>query len=138
MDQKTRMLSGVPLFSRLRGSALEQVASLTDEVDVKAGTELTHEGRSGGEFFVIIDGTVEVRRGGELVRTLGPGDFLGEIALIDGGPRSATATTTTPSRLLVLTSTEFHTLIADQAEVRLCVLQALAERVRNLDAHAGH
>ena len=138
MDQKMRMLTTVPLFARLRGQALEEVASLTDEVDVKAGTELTHEGRSAAEFFVIVDGTVEVRRDGELLKTLGAGDFLGEIALVDGGPRTATATTTTPSRLLVLTSTEFHTLIADQPEVRTCVLQALAERVRDLDAHAGH
>jgi CRP-like cAMP-binding protein len=138
MDQKMRMLSTVPLFARLRGPALEEVASLTDEVDVKAGTELTHEGRSAAEFFVIVEGTVEVRRDGELLKTLGAGDFLGEIALVDGGPRTATATTTAPSRLLVLTSTEFHTLIADQPEVRTCVLQALADRVRDLDAHAGH
>jgi CRP/FNR family cyclic AMP-dependent transcriptional regulator len=137
MDQKTRMLSQVPLFTRLGGSALEQVGKLTDEVDVKPGTELTHQGRPGGEFFIILEGTVEVRRDGELLRTMGPGEFLGEIALVDGGPRSATAVATGPTRLLVLTSPEFHTLIADHAEVRLSVLAALAERVRNLDAHAG-
>jgi CRP-like cAMP-binding protein len=136
MNDKARMLAGVPLFARLSGQALDRVASLTDEVDVGPGTQLTTEGRPGGEFFVILNGAVEVTRGGQSLRTLGSGDFLGEIALVDGGLRTATATTTTASRLLVLAPREFHTLLSDHAEVRQCVLQALAQRVRNLDTQA--
>ncbi len=136
MDAKTKMLSRVPLFAGLGERALEQVAGLADEVDVAAGTTLTHEGATGGEFFIIIDGGVEITRAGGVLNTLGPGDFLGEIALVDGGPRTATARTTSASRLLVLASREFHTLLADQPEVRLGVLQALAARVRRLDAQA--
>ncbi len=137
MDAKTKLFSQVPLFSRLKGKSLERVTQVADEVSVPAGTALTHEGGTAAEFFVIVDGNVEVTRGGGLLATLGPGDFLGEIALVDGGPRTATARTTTAARLLVLTSSQFHTLIDDEPEVRLCVLQALAERVRSLDANAS-
>jgi CRP/FNR family cyclic AMP-dependent transcriptional regulator len=136
MDAKAQLLQRVPLFATLSGKGLEQVAQLADEVDVASGTTLTREGATGGEFFVIIDGSVEVTREGGVLSTLGPGDFLGEIALVDGGPRTATARTTSASRLLVMTSPQFHTLLADQPEVRLCVLQALAARVRRLDAEA--
>ncbi len=136
MDAKTKLLSQVPLFARLGGRSLERVAALTDEVDVAAGTALTREGGTGAEFFIIIDGSVEISRDGGVLNTLGPGDFLGEIALVDGGPRSATARTTSPTRLLVLASREFHTLVDDEPDVRSCVLRALAERVRNLDAAA--
>lgn len=133
MDDKTRMLARVPLFARLGRSGLAEVAALADEVDVTAGTVLTTEGRTGGEFFVIVDGAVSVARGGTIVRTLGAGDFLGEIALIDGGPRTATATATVPTRLLVVAHREFHSLMDRFPEVRMAVLQALAERVRALD-----
>jgi CRP/FNR family transcriptional regulator, cyclic AMP receptor protein len=136
MDAKTTLLGRVPLFAHLGGRSLERVASLVDEVDVAAGTELTREGALAGEFFIISDGSVEIRRAGAIVRSLGPGDFLGEIALIDGGRRSATATTTSPCHLLVLARREFNTLIDDYVDVRLSVLQALAERVRSLDAQA--
>jgi CRP/FNR family transcriptional regulator, cyclic AMP receptor protein len=136
LDAKAKMLGRVPLFAGLSGRALEQVAALADEVEVAAGTTLTREGSTGSEFFIIIHGGVEVTRDGGVLNTLGAGDFLGEIALVDGGPRTATARTTTASRLLVLASREFHTLLADQPEVRTGVLLALAARVRRLDAQA--
>lgn len=136
MDDKARLLAGVPLFAGLGRSGLAEVAALADEVDVDAGTVLTHEGRRGGEFFVIVDGAVRVERGGATVRTLGPGDFLGEIALVDGGPRTATTTATVPSRLLVVAHREFHSLMDRFPEVRSAILGALAARVRNLDAQA--
>jgi CRP-like cAMP-binding protein len=133
---KTKLLSQVPLFAHLDGRALAQLATMVDEVDVGGGTVLMTEGRSGSEFFVIVEGTVDITRGGSHVRFLAAGDFLGEIALVDHGPRTATATTTSACRLLVLAHREFDTLIADDAGVRAAVLQALAERVRSLDASA--
>jgi CRP-like cAMP-binding protein len=133
---KTKMLSRVPLFAHLDGRALAQLATMVDEVDVDAGTVLMTEGRSGQEFFVIVEGTVDVTRGGRHLGSLEAGDFLGEIALIDDGPRTATATATSACRLLVLAHREFDTLIADHADVRAAVMQALAERVRGLDAAA--
>jgi len=136
MDEKQRMLSRVPLFARCGGRSLEEIGKLADEIDVKDGTELMHEGRPGGEFFVIVDGRVRIERGGKVIATLGQGDFLGEIALIDGGPRTATAVADGPARLLVVAHREFHTLMADYPDIRLEILQALAERVRKLEPEA--
>jgi CRP/FNR family cyclic AMP-dependent transcriptional regulator len=136
MDDKARMLSRVPLFERLNGRALSHVERLVDEIDMPAGKALTREGLSGREFFIILDGNVSVSRGGETVATLGPGDFFGEIALLDGGPRTATATTSTPCRLLVLAHREFDSLLAEHVEVRAAVLEAPAQRVRRLDPSA--
>lgn len=138
MDQKLELLRRVPLFARVNQKGLEEIGRLADEIDVNAGTELCHEGRSGDEFFVIVDGTVRIERGGSKVNTLGPGDFLGEIALVDGGPRTATAVTESSARLLVVGHREFHTLLEDFPGVRLAVLEALAERVRRLDPVAPH
>ena len=132
MDQKLELLKQVPLFARLGSHELEEVGRLATEVDVEAGRPLMTEGESGREFFVVIDGAVAVERAGASLRTLGPGDFLGEIALLDGGPRSATATTTAPSRLLVLGRREFQSLVAEFPPIRNAVLEALAERVRHL------
>jgi CRP-like cAMP-binding protein len=136
MDDKARLLAGVPLFSRLDARALAHVETLVDTVEVAAGTVLMTEGRIGQEFFVVLEGTIVVTRNGSPLATLGPGDYLGEIALLDDGPRTATATAETPARLLVLAHREFHSLIDEYPDVRGAVLQSLGERVRNLDAQA--
>jgi CRP/FNR family cyclic AMP-dependent transcriptional regulator len=133
---KTKLLAQVPLFAHLDRRSLDQLAMTVDEVDVRAGTVLMTEGRSGSEFFVIVEGTVDISRGGQQLATLAAGDFLGEIALIDHGPRTATATATSACRLLVLAHREFDTMIDDNPEVRAAVLRARAERVRSLDASA--
>ena len=136
MDRKLELLSKVPLFSRLDEAGLRQVAMLTDEVDVDAGRELTTEGQFAHEFFLILDGTVSIDRGGAHLSTLGPGDFFGEIALVDRGPRSATATSDGPARLLVLGHREFNGLMDQFPLVRTAVLEALAHRVRRLEPDA--
>jgi CRP-like cAMP-binding protein len=136
MDDKARLLAGVPLFSHLDTRALAHVATLVDQVDVDADTVLMTEGRTGQEFFIILAGTIAVTQHGQQIATLGPGDYLGEIALLDDGPRTATATTETAARLLVLAHREFHSLLGEHADVRSAVLQSLAQRVRNLDTRA--
>lgn len=133
MDNKLELLSRVPLFSRCRGNALEELGRLADEIDVPAGATLTQEGKSGAEFFVLVDGRVRVEREGKVVGRLEPGDFFGEIALIDGGPRSATVVAEMPAKLLVIAHREFHTLLADFPGIRQAVFEALAQRVRNLE-----
>ena len=127
---KRELLSRVPLFAGLRGRDLEVVERLVDEVDIRAGAQLTREGTSGHEFFIIVEGKVRVEQDGRVLATLGPGDFLGEIALIDGKPRTATVTTEQPSRLLVVGHREFHSLLDRRPDVRLRVLEALAQRIR--------
>ena len=85
------------MFAGVGNRDLTEIEQLVDEVDVPAGAELTREGARGQEFFILVDGSVRVERDGRRVNTLGPGDFLGEIALIDGKPRIATVTTEQPS-----------------------------------------
>lgn len=135
MSQKTDLLRHVPLFAGCRRGQLEAIGQLADEVDVAAGTTLMKEGEFAGEFFVIVDGAVRVDKGGEAIRTLGPGEFLGEIALVDGGPRTATATTETDSRLLVVGHREFHSLMETHPAISMAILEALAKRVRATDGH---
>lgn len=137
MDAKLELLRRVPLFSHLSGAGLEEVGRLADEVDLPAGRELMREGDRGREFMLVLDGQVRIHRGGRQLTTLGPGDFLGEIALLDGGPRSATATADTPVRVLVLARSEFLTLIDEFPDIRTAVLEALAQRVRRLEPDAG-
>ena len=136
VDQKLELLKAVPLFSDLDVRDLTEVERLADEVDVRAGTVLMEEGRIGHEFFVIVSGAVAIDKAGRRVRMLGPGDFLGEIALVDGEPRTATARAEMDSRLLVLAHREFNTLMADFPAVRDCVLRSLAKRVRTVDPDA--
>ena len=136
MNEKVELLRRVPLFAGLGERDLEEVQRLADEVDVPAGRELTTEGRSGEEFFLIVSGRVGVVRDGVRVRTMSDGDFLGEIALLDGRARSATVTTEAPTRLLVLAHREFDSLLERFPSIQAAVLRALAERVRQTEPEA--
>jgi cAMP-dependent protein kinase regulator len=129
-DYKLELLRKVPLFQGLSRKDLELTERLTDEIDVPAGKVLIKEGDFGHEFFIVVEGSLRVERDGQLLRKLGPGDFAGEIALIDGGTRTATVIADEPSRLLVLGHREFFSLLAQQPDIQIQVLQALAHRVR--------
>jgi CRP/FNR family transcriptional regulator, cyclic AMP receptor protein len=136
MDSKLQLLRNVPLFGACGPGSLQSIASLADEVDVAAGKVLIREGETGDAFYLIVDGTVRVERDGSGTRTLGPGEYFGEISLVDHGPRSATVTTETPARLLVIGHREFHSLLDQEPAIRTDVLSALARRVRELDPAA--
>ena len=133
MDKKLELLARVPLFSGLGKGSLAQIAKLADEIDLPAGKQPHQQGDHPHEFFLIVDGSVRIDRVVAQINTLGPGDFLGEIALLDGGQRSATATTVTPVNLLILGQREFNTLLHDYPDIRTSVLTALARRVRRLE-----
>ena len=132
MDEKLAVLAKVPLLAGLGPKDLEEVGRLADEVDVPAGKELAKEGGPGEEFFVILDGTVVVSRGGQPIRELGAGAFFGELALLGNVPRTATVTTTTPTRLLVLGHREFTSLLSGQPAIQGRLLRSLASWVANL------
>jgi CRP-like cAMP-binding protein len=132
-DQKLELIRAVPLFHGCGSRELEAIGRLADEVDVPASQVLMKQGAFGHEFFIVIAGSLRVERDGKLLRTLGPGDFAGEIALVDGGPRTATVTADTPSRLLVVGHREFHSLLQEHPDIQLVILQALAQRVRILE-----
>jgi CRP-like cAMP-binding protein len=133
MDQKSTMLSSVPLFAGCGAGDLREIGQLSDEVSVPAGKVLAKEGATGHEFFVILDGSVEISRGGKRVRTLGPGDFFGELAMLGKVPRTATATTTTPARLVVLGHREFMTLLASHPGIQQTVLKNVAAWVASAE-----
>jgi CRP-like cAMP-binding protein len=137
MDQKLELLEQVPLFAGVAREGLEEIGRIAEEIDVPAGRALTHEGRHEGYFFVIVSGTVRIERGGRTINTIGAGDFLGEIALLDGGPRTATATTESPCRLLSMTHERFHQLLDSSPPVRTAILEAVGQRLRALDAESA-
>jgi CRP/FNR family cyclic AMP-dependent transcriptional regulator len=133
-NAKLELIKRVPLFSGCSKRELDEVAAIADELSIDKGKELTREGATGHEFLVLIDGSADVRRKGRKINTLGAGDFLGEIALITGTPRTATVTTTSPSRMLVVTARDFRTLLRHMPSLQLKVLEALASRLP--DEHA--
>jgi CRP-like cAMP-binding protein len=137
-DTKLELLKRMPLLSDLGRKEIEEVGRLVDEIDVPAGRVLMREGDTGHEFFVVVSGTVAVDRGGAPVRTIEPGGFFGEIALLSESPRSATVTTSTPATLLVLGHREFHSLMDQYPSIRTCVLESLAKRLRSLQPDAAN
>lgn len=128
-NAKTDLIKRVPLFARYSKRQLAEVASLADEIDVREGRELTREGARGREFFVLVEGTADVKRKGRKINTMQAGDFFGEIALISGAPRTATVIATSPVRALVITDRAFRSLLRNSPPMQLKVLEALAERL---------
>lgn len=138
VDTKLEMLRAVPLFAAMRQHDLESVERLADSVDLPAGHVLMRQGQTGNEMFVISSGSVQVERNGQHVATLGPGDAVGEMALLSEAPRLATVTTVEPTTVFVLGHREFHTLLEDSSELRDCIFETLAKRIRHLDADGVH
>jgi CRP/FNR family cyclic AMP-dependent transcriptional regulator len=128
-NSKIDLIKAVPLFSSASKQELAEIASIADEIDLPEGKVLIQEGDSGREFFVLVDGTADVERGGKKVATIGPGDFFGEISLISKTPRNATITTTSPVEALVITDRAFRTLLDHAPQIQIAVLTALAERL---------
>src|SRR5919108_3107448 len=126
-SSKAAAISRVPLFSRCSKKQLNEIAQLADEIDLPAGRRLTKEGGLGREFFVILEGRADVRRSDQLIGSLGNGDFFGEIALVTDTPRTATVTTTTPVRVLVVPTREFRQLLNTSPDIQGKILQAVAE-----------
>jgi CRP/FNR family transcriptional regulator, cyclic AMP receptor protein len=128
-DAKVELLKKVPLFSRLDKKALQDVAYIADELDLPAGKEMATEGDRGREFFVLLDGEAEVKKGETRINTMKEGDFFGEIALVTKMPRTASVIATTDVRVLVITERAFDALLKKSPEVGRSVAEALAERV---------
>jgi CRP-like cAMP-binding protein len=129
-NAKVDLLAKVPLFSGCSKRELQDLASLADELDLPEGTVLIKEGERGREFFVIVDGSVNVTRNGRRISTLGGGDWIGEIALVSDVPRTATVTATSPVRVLVVTDRAFSGLIKRSPSIALKVLASVAERLK--------
>jgi CRP-like cAMP-binding protein len=128
-NAKIELIKRVPLFARCSKRELEEIASLADELDIPADRNLTKEGATGHEFVVLVSGGATVKRNGRTINRLTDGDFLGELALVTGHPRSATVTTTSNARLLVITSGAFRRLMREMPSIQAKVLDAVASRL---------
>jgi CRP/FNR family transcriptional regulator, cyclic AMP receptor protein len=134
-DGKVELLKRVPLFAGCSKSELRELAKTADELDIREGTVLTREGRTGKEFFVLVDGTAQVTKSGKKVADLKAGDWFGEIALITDSPRTATVTATSPVDVLVITDRRFRSVVETMPSIALKVLSRVGERLAR-DAHS--
>ena len=130
-------LSTVDLFSGLTRADLRRIAEAGKEISFAAGQELSVQGREGGRFFLIIEGEVDVSVHGRVTGRHGAGAYLGEISLIDGQPRSASAVAVTPVRAWTLASWNFRPLLRSYPTVAEKILVLLCQRLRNAEAAIG-
>ena len=136
MADVVEIFARVPLFAGMREKDLRQLAQRLTARRFREGQTITVQGQGGIGFFVIEEGTAAVEVEGELVRTLGPGDYFGEVALIDSGPRSATVTATSDLRCRGLTAWEFRPFVHEHPQVAWELLQYLVARLRDAEARA--
>ncbi len=126
-------LERVPLFKGLSKKQLRLVASLATQLQEPAGAVLTKEGRQGQEFIIVLEGEVEVQQGDRVVATRGPGSYVGEIALVDNRPRTATVVAKTPVVIEVIGRREFRGLLADTPELSHEIMATMARRLAELE-----
>jgi CRP/FNR family transcriptional regulator, cyclic AMP receptor protein len=134
-DAKLELLRQVPLFAGCSKKELGEISTLADELSFPSGTKLIEEGRQGHEFFLLVEGEVDVRAKGRKVNTLSDGAFFGEMALVSQRPRNATVTTSSPVRVLVVHEQAFRRLLHDSPSIQLKVLQTLADRAAENAVH---
>jgi CRP-like cAMP-binding protein len=135
-DDKIERLKEVPLFEGCSKRQLRSVAQIARVFDVAADTVLTRAGEPGDEFFLIVDGTARVDVSTEKHVPLHPGEFFGEMSLLDGGPRSATVVAATPVRLLVISRRHFSVLLKEVPGLTQSLLTTLSRRVRQAEEEA--
>lgn len=137
-DAKVSLLAKVPLFEGASKRELAKIAAIARETDYAAATAVVREGDPGGELFIVLEGEVDVRRGGRKLATLRKADVFGEIALITGSPRTATVITGTPIRALVITRDDFRALLRDSPGLQLKLLEEVGRRLEQLAAGQPH
>jgi CRP-like cAMP-binding protein len=127
-------LGRVPLFARVKPKDLKKLGKRMTERSFGEGDTITTEGETGLGFFVIEDGNATVSRDGQIVRNLGPGEYFGEVALIDSGPRSATVVASTDLRCRGMTAWEFKPFIEEHPDVAWGLLETLVGRLREAES----
>ena len=137
-DRRTSLLAGCPLFGGVTPDDLRAIAERSLEVDFAAEHVIARQGEIGTGFFVIVEGAVRVVRDGEELARLGPGDFFGEMSVIDGLPRVAQVVASTDTRCLALATWEFERLILDHPTIGLAILRGLSARLRSRTEQPQH
>ena len=132
---RQRLLANVALFSACTDKELDRLARHAEIVDFQAGDVLMTEGEAGHEVYALIDGEVGVTAGGETLAKLGPGAYVGEMALLDPGPRTATVTALRDTQTVLLSSREFYAAIDDVPGLARKLLAGMAKRLRTAQAH---
>jgi CRP-like cAMP-binding protein len=133
-DARAARLKAVPLFAHCTAKQIQFIATQVEDMDFPTGRVLCKEGQSGGDFFLLIDGAADVTRKGRRIAKMVPGDFFGEIAVVDGGPRTATVTTTESTRCLVLGPRQFQNVVHQNVDIAHSVMKALTLRLREAGA----
>ena len=135
-DRYVESLRKVSIFQALSNKELASLSRLAERVDIEEGYLLTKEGTTGHEFFVIESGSASVLKGKRKIAALGPGDFFGELALLDQCPRNATVRADSPMKVVVLGHREFMGLLGDVPTVSIKLLKGMARRLRDADTKA--
>ncbi len=135
-DQKLDRLKSVPIFSLCSKAELRTLAMNTDEVSLSSGRTLITEGESNHTFFILLRGEAEVHVGDRTVGRLGPGDFFGEISMLDRGKATATVISTSPMDALIMSHAQFRDAVRAHDDIALKVIAAMAQRLRR-DGAAG-
>jgi CRP/FNR family transcriptional regulator, cyclic AMP receptor protein len=137
-DRKSELLAGARLFDGVDAEGLQHIAAVAVQVEFPADHVIARQGEIGTGFFVLISGGARVVRSGQTIATLGPGDFFGELSVLDGRPRTAQVVTSGPTTCLALATWDFEAVLLDQPGVTLAILRGLAARLRDLTEADRH
>jgi CRP-like cAMP-binding protein len=137
-DRRTEILRGCRLFSGLPAEQVAAVADVATEVEFAAERVIARQGEIGTGFFVVMSGQVRVVRDGVTIARLGPGEFFGELSVLDGGPRIAQVVTDQPTRCLALATWDFERVLLEQPSLTLAILRELARRLRSVSEEHHH
>jgi len=133
-----QLLASIPLFSGVPKKGLRALVEATDEVEVPPGKVIVREGSFDRDLFVIVSGSVRITRSGRKLASMGPGDFFGEMALMGRGPRTATVTAESDTRLLVLGSRRFRVVVDHEPSIAHSIMEKMAERLRDQERAITH
>jgi CRP-like cAMP-binding protein len=131
-DRRTQLLSACPLFQGVGPAELAAVGDTAQEVEFPAGHVIARQGEIGTGFFIVVEGRVKVVRDAETIAVMGPGEFFGELSVLDGQPRIAQVVAEAPTRTLALPSWEFERVLLDNPHLSLAILRGLARRLRSV------
>jgi CRP-like cAMP-binding protein len=138
MEQKRAWLAAVPLFRGCSPEVLQRLAAVVSETDFAPDQPIVLQGQVGNGLYIVVSGAARVVQGADVLARLGPGDFFGELAVIDQQPRSASAYAEGPSSCLALASWDLMALLAEEPALALNLLRELASRLRRADAQLRH
>ena len=138
LDRRIQLLAGCPLFRGIDQEGLDVLAAKATQVDFPAGHIIARQGEIGTGFFVVIDGRVRVVRDGQVIATLGPGEFFGELSVLDRQPRNAMVAAEVPTTCLALASWDFEAVLLEEPRLTLAILRGVAERLRQATDSARH